>query len=102
MSTATLPHQTETKPQTATFRAVWPIIDMSDADALIQEARADLSNVAARHRVRITGRGTFGIRRGKFVPGSQGAKFVVVCEAPAVQLPLRGFGGAGIQDGSAA
>lgn len=77
---------------TSTFQAVWPIITghgsapLTDNE-LIEDALADLPNVAARHGVKLTGKPRAAITHGAQFPGSAGAKQVVIIEAPAAALP---------------
>jgi len=79
-----------------TFTAVWPVTtDSPDPDQLIAEAQADLPRVAKRHRATITGQPRFAFRLGKNIAGSQGAKYVIHCEAPATQEPARDYHGVG-------
>jgi len=81
---------------THTFQAVWPIIEgpghapLTDAE-LIDDALADLPNVAARHGVRITGKARAAITDGARFPGSQGADKIVIAEALAKPLPRRAY-----------
>lgn len=64
----------------STFQAVWPVIEPgAPAIELFAEASQELPEVAARHRVRITGAPRFEVRAGRGVPGFQGAAFVVTC-----------------------
>ena len=83
-----------------TFHAVWPITDpgMLSAD-LIAEAAQDLPNVAARHRVRITGAPRFQVRAGRGVQGSQGAAYVVTCNVPAEAVTRAEYGHAALVEG---
>jgi len=77
-----------------TFTAVWPVTTTDpNPDALIIEAQADLPALAKRHRATITGQPRFAFRLGKNIAGSQGAKYVIHCEAPAVQEPARDYHG---------
>ena len=76
-----------------TFRAVWPITDTGmPADDLATEAFEDLRNVAARHRVRITGTPYFQVRAGRSVQGSQGAAYVITCDVPAEPIHRPEYG----------
>lgn len=76
----------------STFQAVWPIhtgrghATLTDAE-LIEDALADLPKVAARHGVTLSGKPQAAITSGQRFPGANGAKQVVVIEAPAKQLP---------------
>jgi hypothetical protein len=86
----------ETKPEpTHTFRAVWPVIEdtgtATTVAQLIQQALDDLPNVANRHGAQIIGTARGGIHDGRRVPGSGGARHVVVIEAPAIHAPARGY-----------
>ncbi|MCO4276111.1 hypothetical protein NG701_17050 [Pseudarthrobacter sp. HLT3-5] len=80
---------------THTFRAVWPIIEgqgTAETDAeLILQALGDLPAVARRHNTKITGDPRACITEGRLVSGSAGHKYVVVVEAPAEALPVRGY-----------
>lgn len=82
MSTTTVTH---------TFQAVWPILEgvgstnLTDAE-LIEDAMADLPNVAARHGVHITGKPQAAITHGQQFRGLGGAKNVVIIEATAKPL----------------
>jgi len=75
-----------TTPATHTFQAVWPILEgpghapLTDAE-LIEDALADLPDVAARHGVRITGKARAAITDGARFPGLHTAAHVVVAEA---------------------
>lgn len=79
-----------------TFQAVWPIINgggkegATDAD-LVLIALADLPEVALRHRVKLMGMPKATITDGRRFPGSNGARNVVLIEAPAEQLPHRDY-----------
>lgn len=77
----------------STFQAVWPVAD-SDASImdLYAEARADLRDVAARHHVRITGTPRFWYRAGRNIPGTNGAKRVIVCAVEAEEIERRTYG----------
>jgi hypothetical protein len=87
---------TTATPGPAVFQAVWPIIPgggkagATDAD-LILAALADLPDVAARHRVQLTGMPKAVITDGRRYPGSAGARRVVLIETPAEQLPARNY-----------
>lgn len=75
------------------FQAVWPVLDPSmPAAELFEEARADLRNVAARHRARLAGEPVFQFRDGRNTPGSQGAKNVVVATVRAEAIQARDYG----------
>ena len=80
-----------------TFQAVWPIIDTAiPGGELIAEARLDIASVAARHHARLTGEPRFTIRPGHEVPGSRGAKYVILATAPAEEVPRRNYGWMGL------
>lgn len=77
----------------STFQAVWPIVDPGrPAAELFEEARRDLTAVAARHNARITGEPHFEVRTGRRVPGSNGAAYVITCTAPAEPIKPRDYG----------
>ncbi|UYM26621.1 hypothetical protein SEA_BAUER_72 [Arthrobacter phage Bauer] len=80
---------------THTFRAVWPVIDgtgtaTTDAE-LIALAIGDLPAVAHRHNATIVGPPRACIADGRRVPGSGGARHVVVIEAPAMPYTSRRY-----------
>lgn len=80
---------------THTFRAVWPIVEgtgtaTTDAE-LISRAIGDLPNVAHRHQATIIGPPRACIADGRRVPGSGGAQYVVIVEAPAAPSQVRGY-----------
>ena len=79
----------------AVFRAVWPVLEgqgtaTSDAELILQ-AIGDLPDVAHRHHARITGDPKAHITEGRHIQGSGGHKYVVIAEAPAEELPRRGY-----------
>ncbi|NWL13278.1 hypothetical protein DM793_18600 [Paenarthrobacter nitroguajacolicus] len=80
---------------THTFRAVWPVIEgegtATTVAQLIRQAIDDLPNVANRHGAKIIGTARGGVHDGRRVPGSGGARHVVVVEAPAVPTPTRSY-----------
>lgn len=80
---------------THTFRAVWPILEgqgTAETDSeLILQALGDLPEVARRHHATIIGSPRACITQGSRVQGSAGHKYVVVVEAPARALPVRGY-----------
>lgn len=83
-------------PATHTFRAIWPIVQGSGADAtsdadLLRMAAEDLPNVATRHHATITGPARGYITEGRLVQGSGGHAHVVVVEAPAKANPPRAY-----------
>jgi hypothetical protein len=88
-------HRPPAPTPTHTFRAVWPIVDgtgTAETDAeLIMQAIGDLPEVARRHHALILGAPRACITEGRFVQGSGGHKHVVVIEAPAAALPVRGY-----------
>lgn len=91
-----MPKKTTTAPaSTHTFRAVWPVIEgngTAETDAeLILQALGDLPAVARRHNAAITGDPRACIAEGRLVSGSAGHKYVVLVEAPARALPVRGY-----------
>jgi hypothetical protein len=69
------------------LRAIWPVTDDTIPTAdLIAEARADLPAVARRHGLVITGdtaHCAVRIAKGRGVPGSGGARRVLIAEVPA-------------------
>ncbi len=69
------------------LRVIWPVIDDTvPARALVSEARADLPAVARRHNAVITGDTTRCVVRfadGRGVPGSGGARRVLIAEIQA-------------------
>jgi hypothetical protein len=62
----------------------------TDAE-LIAQAIGDLPNVAHRHGANIVGPPRACIADGRRVPGSGGARHVIVIEAPAVATKPRGY-----------
>lgn len=80
---------------THTFRAVWPVVDgngTAETDAeLILQALGDLPAVARRHNAKISGTPRACITEGRRVQGSAGHRYVVVAEAPAIEIPRRGY-----------
>jgi len=89
--------RTQPKPPTPThaFRAVWPIVEGTGTATtnaeLIAQAIGDLPNVAHRHGATIIGAPRACIADGRRVPGSGGARHVIVIEAPAVEAPSRSY-----------
>jgi hypothetical protein len=70
------------------FRAIWPVVDEGISHGvLIGEALEDLPAVALRHGVRLI-KNTAAVRvcEGRLVPGSGGARLVVVADVACVRL----------------
>ena len=91
----TKPKPKPAQPATHTFRAVWPVIEGAGTaqtnQELILQAIGDLPNVAHRHQAKIVGPPRACIADGRRVPGSGGAREVVIIEAPAVTAAARGY-----------
>ena len=76
------------------LRAVWPVVDESlipTPEVLVAEALADLPNVARRSRCEIAGPAQAAVLEGRLVPGSGGARWVVLAQCDAVPIPARGY-----------
>ena len=76
-------HDDDTPQEPMRFRALWPVIDEhADPYALLTEAHDDLPRVARLHGARrVLAIHTTAIRLGRHVPGSAGARLVVVIDA---------------------
>jgi len=81
------------RPDTATFRAIWPIRDETVPwSDLLREAADDIPMIAAAAGARVLTRGIFSIARSVDVPGSgRVTNTILVFEAPARALPRRGY-----------
>ncbi|UXN30982.1 hypothetical protein [Glutamicibacter sp. M10] len=67
------------------FQAVWPVLDAEIPEKdLLAEAIEDLPKVARRHGVITIGKPRVDIRQGSEMPGTAGAKLVVVAESSVV------------------
>ena len=76
------------------FEAVWSVLhveDLADPQALLDEAADDLPRLAAQARAVLTGPPHLAIRRGRDVPGSGGAPWVVHAVAAARPMPARPY-----------
>lgn len=78
---------------THTFRAIWPITDETVPYAeLCKQAGAELPEIIARSRARLTSPGHFAVAPSAHVPGSgRVTESVLLYTAPAVALRPRAY-----------
>lgn len=70
------------------YRAIWPVLDESlPLTDLIDEANRDLPQLLRRSRLRAAARPRWCLRPGRDVPGSGGARTVLVCDVAVAQIP---------------